>query len=180
MNLRMKKPILLLLITLVAAVRSGPRVAADVLYTEDEVATAAHCISEASGVRTDDCRVIAWVDMRQAQRRGISVAQFIRTTYTRHTRSASRPWLGGLNAQLTRPDGWPEERIPWEPEGRRRWEEVLQYVRVTLRGERGHGCASGTPLTWGGTMDNNGINRWLARGYRMLSCGRTRNRIIGR
>lgn len=153
---------------------------ADAPYTDDEVAAARHCVSEASGARTDDCAVIVWIDKYQATRRGTTVARFIATTYTRHTQSASRPWIGQLNGQLTRPDGWPEEQLPWETAGKQRWEATLRVARRMLNEDQHHGCRGGTPVTWGGTMDTEGVTRWLARGYRVLDCGNTRNRFVGR
>ena len=159
----------------------APAIARADEYTEDEVAAARHCLSEASGIRTDDCRVITWISLHAAAREGVSVASFITTTYTHHTRgTGSRPWLASMNGALTMPEGWPEASIPWETRGRPAWEQVLQFVRRVLRGREGHGCAGGTPVTWGGTMDDDGVARWVARGFRVLTCGRTVNRIIGR
>jgi len=151
------------------------------LYTDDEVAAARHCLSEASGVRTDDCRVITWISLHAARREGVSVASFIGSTYHRHTRgSGPRPWLAGMNGRLTMPAGWPNDQIPWDTRGRAAWVEVLEFVRRVLRGQEGHGCVNATPVTWGGTMDDDGVAEWVRRGYRVLSCGHTANRIIGR
>lgn len=153
---------------------------AQAVYTADDVAVGKHCVSEASGARTDDCAVIAWIDAQQAARRGIPVALFVAQTYTRHTASRTRPWISGLNAERTRPTGWPDDQVSWDRVGQRGWTQTLDTVHAVLSGTRSHGCTDGTPITWGGTMDTDGIARWRARGYRVLRCGDTRNRFIGR
>ena len=155
--------------------------AQDEAWTDDEVAAARHCVSEASGAtRSNDCRVIIWIDREQARRRGVTVAAFIAEHYVRHTRGdGSRPWIAGLDATMTRPAGWDESVLPWETRGLPAWRATLSFVREHWRNDASHGC-DGVPLTWGGRMDIEGVNAWIARGYEVLSCGRTLNTFIGR
>ncbi len=147
-------------------------------WTEEEVTLARHCVSEASGARTDDCRAITWISVHQAERRGISPQRFVETTYRRHTRSESRPWVGELSGDLAAPPSWPVES-PWETRGLPAWLHTLRTVRAVMKGTIGHAC-DGTPLTWGGRMDHEGIGRWQERGYDRLDCGTTLNTFIGR
>jgi hypothetical protein len=148
-------------------------------WTDDEVAVARHCISEASGAMTPDCRVIAWIDQQNASRRDVSVAQFISTQHTRHTRSASRPWIAGLDASMAEPPGWPVS-VSWVSRGRPGWEAALLVARGVLSGEDGHGCTS-NPLIWGGPgPDRERIDRLLANGWERVDCGATRNLFLRR
>ena len=146
-------------------------------WTADEVALARLVVSEASFRDTDDVRPIAWIVAHGARRRGITIAQYVATVHHRHTRNAARPWLAGLDASMQQPAGWPAS-VSWADRGAPAWTRRLEAVRAALAdGE--HGCIDGSPRTWAGTMDTPGLRRWEARGYRVLRCGRTANRIVG-
>jgi hypothetical protein len=148
-------------------------------WTPDEVGAARHCISEASGAMTNDCRVIVWIDQQNAARRGVSVAEFIATQHHRHTRSASRPWLAGLDASMSEPEGWPVS-VSWAGRGRPAWEAALLVARGVLRGDEGHGCDA-NPLVWGGPgPDRERLDRMLSNGWVRVDCGETRNWFLRR
>ncbi len=145
-------------------------------WTADEVAVARLTVSE-SFANTDDARVITWIVAHGARRRGVSIAQYVATVHHRHTRNAARPWLAGLDASMQQPAGWPAS-VSWAERGAPAWTRRLEEVRRYMA-EDEHGC-DGQPVTWAGTMDTPGLRRWEARGYRVLRCGPTRNRIVGR
>lgn len=145
-------------------------------WTAEEVSVARHCVSERSFADSDDCRVIAWIDQRNAERRGLTIGQWMAQGHSTHLRSPSRPWIAELDATGRKPPSWPEGR-PWEA-AREEWFRTLAVVRGVLNG-RSHGC-NGTPLVWGSPrFDRNRLDRWYARGYRRLRCGRTRNEFVG-
>jgi hypothetical protein len=147
-------------------------------WTADEVAVARLTVSESSFANTDDARVITWIVAHQARRRGVSIAAYVATVHHRHTRNERRPWLAGLGPDMSEPAGWPAS-VSWPERGVPLWTGRLADVRRFIEEDR-HGCESGTPVTWAGTMDTPGLRRWEARGYRVLRCGRTRNRMVGR
>lgn len=165
-------------IAVVAAVglNEGASTARADAWTDEEVAVARHCVSERSFAESDDCRVVAWIDRRNAERRGISVGEWMERAHRNHLRSPSRPWLAELDASGRRPPSWPEG-LPWEG-ARDDWFRTLAVVREVLSGGS-HGC-NGTPLVWGSPrFDRGRLDRWYARGYRRLHCGRTRNEFVG-
>ncbi len=149
-------------------------------WSADEVALARHCISEASGARTDDCRVIVWIDIQHARHRNVSPAAFIAQQYTRHTQSTSRPWLAGLNETMLEPAAWPES-VSWDNVGRPGWEATLGVARRVLQGDVSHGCTGGAPQTWGGrTVDRTRLDRMLSNGWVQVQCGNTLNDFLRR
>lgn len=90
----------------------------------------------------------------------------------------NRPWIAGLNAELTRPAQWDEQRMPWE-RGRAIWLRTLRTVRATMEGV--NRCPGGTPQIWGGrTLDHTHIERRLSQGYRVVDCGSTANVYLRR
>lgn len=169
----MRKYILMLVVAL-----SIPEAASAQAWTSEEVTVARHCASEASFAHTGDCRVIAWIDQRNAERRGLTIEAWMARSHARHLQNPGRPWIAGLNAEATEPAGWPTN-YPWMS-ARPRWLEMLAEVRDVLRYGEGHGC-NGTPLVWGSPqVDRDRLDRWYARGYRRLICeGGTRNEIVG-
>ncbi len=145
------------------------------LATADEIAIVRLCASEASIRDSDDCRVIASIVRYQAGRRGMSPARYVARYHHRHTQSRSRPWLGELDARLTMPPSWPDDRVPWATRGRPAMLRLLDVVRA----EDGHGCDR-QPVTWGGTVDRERIARMTASGWRVVQCGRTVNTFLAR
>jgi hypothetical protein len=142
---------------------------ADDAWTPLEVALGKLGISEASGREADVIAIVAargdWpLDrlQREHPRALAAVGQ------------GSRPWIAGLNAELTRPTDWPEDRVSWDERGRDGWRRTLQLVRRTLAS--GQGCIGGTPQIWGGrTLDATHIERRVAQGFRIVDCGPTAN-----
>lgn len=148
-------------------------------WTADEVAVARLCVSEASFSATADCRAITWIVSRQAERRGVSIAEYVARQHHRHVRSEQRPWIGGLDASMERPEGWPEDQIAWEPRGVALWSRRLAEVRGYLADGQ-HGC-SAAPAVWGGLVtDHARILRLEARGYERVDCGVSRNAFLRR
>lgn len=148
-------------------------------WTAAEVIVARHCISEASGAQTDDCRAIAWIDMTNASRRGMTIEAWMSRAHSRHLRSRTRPWLADLSADMHEPAGWPQS-VSWERRGRPAWEATLGVVRSVLDGDGDHGC-SAAPSVWGGPgPDRERLARMLANGWERVDCGNTRNWFIRR
>lgn len=162
---------------LVVANECGVPVHADE-WSDAEIAVARHCVSERSFARgSNDCRVVAWIDRRNAERRGLTVEAWMARAHSAHLSSPSRPWIAELDASGERPESWPVG-LAWEP-ARDEWFRTLAVVREVLGGG-GHGC-DGTPLVWGGPrVDRDRLDRWYARGFDRLECGTTRNEIVGR
>jgi hypothetical protein len=146
------------------------------VMSEDERAIVVLCASEASIRITDDCRVIAAIVRYQAERRHLSPAAYVARYHHRHTRSATRPWLGEVDARLTMPPSWPDDRVPWATRGRPGLLRLLDVVRA----EGDHGC-DGFPVTWGGSVDRARITRMTLSGnYRVVRCGTTVNTFLAR
>lgn len=147
-------------------------------WTDDEVAAARLCVSEASFARSDDCRVITWIVAHNAARRNETIAAYVARVHHRHTRSVQRPWLAGLDASMSKPDGWPET-VLWESRGVDAWTQRLVDVRLYLAEDR-HGCDA-APSVWGGRVtDAHQIMRLERRGYERVRCGETRNVYLRR
>lgn len=175
-------PLTLAILTFVFGVvvdQCSPNPALGQGYTVDEVAAARHCISEASGAQSNDCQVITSINMRNAARRGLTVAEWIAVQHWRHMVNAQRPWIAGLDASMQEPAGWPAS-VSWDDRGRPAWEATLRVVRRVLNGEIGHGCEA-TPVVWGGpTPDRARLERMLANGWERVACGVTRNWFLRR
>jgi len=143
-------------------------------WTPLEVAIAQLSIHEGSGRDTDTVAITS-------ARGGWSLERLRRE----HPRALSatghgtRPWIAGLNAELTRPEAWDESRMPWVGGGQRIWLRTLQNVRRTLEGQMR--CPGGTPQIWGGrSLDHSHIERRLAQGFRVVDCGTTANVYLRR
>ena len=137
-------------------------------YTEHEVALGRLCVNEASAA-INDC--VAIVEARGS--RSLDELRDMHPRALAAHRVDGRRWIAGLSATLERPDGWPEERVPWETRGRAGWERTLEAVRDTLAGRRSV-CTS-APQFWGGPdVDADRIARHLARGA-VVVCSGTRN-----
>jgi len=141
-------------------------------WTEQEVELGKLAIHEGSGRDADTVAI--------TQARGRWTLERLRTEHPRALSPVgigTRPWIAGLNGELTRPAQWNEERMPWA-RFRPVWLRTLQTVRRTLQG--GARCAGGAPQIWGGRMDSHHINRRLTQGFRILNCGNTANVFMRR
>lgn len=149
-------------------------------WSIDEVKVSRHCISEASGAQTNDCRAIAWIDKRNAERHSMTISAWMDHAHSRHLASPSRPWLAGLSADMREPPGWPAS-VSWESRGRPAWEATLVVVRSVLNGEIDHGCVGRPPVVWGGpTPDRERLERMLSHGWERVDCGVARNWFLRR
>ncbi len=149
-------------------------------YTLDDEYAARLCISEASGVRTNDCRVITWLRRERAEAAGVSVAGYIATHHYRHISSESRPYMAFMNRRLECPGGWPGGCVAWDASGRAAWEDVLQLTHRVLTGTMGHGCAE-APADWGGrTVDCEDLQSRLRGDWHEVACGNTVNMMLAR
>lgn len=143
-------------------------------YTEHEVLIARLAVNEGS-FREADVAAIAYArapysvdQLRAMHHRALAVG-----------RTDSRRWIETLNASLARPDGWPEDRVPWETRGRAGWQRTLDVVHDVVSG-RVTPCDV-RPSTWGGrTLDAARIARMTANGWRVARCGSTANAYLRR
>lgn len=147
--------------------------AAEAPWTELEVEIARLAMNEATGREADTIGItqarMHWSLERLRREHPRALAA---------TGTGRRPWIAGLNAELTVPEGWDESAVPWE-RGRRVWLRTLQTVRRTMAG--GLRCAGGRPQIWGGrTLDARHIQRRLSQGYRFVDCGPTLNAFMRR
>ena len=175
---------LLLMLALCFVLFDDCIIGAQDVWTQEEVVVARHCVSERSFARSGDCRVVAWIDKRNADRRHLPLLEWMAQAHSTHLRSRSRPWIAQLDAAGTRPASWPEN-VQWDG-AREEWFRTLAVVRDVLNGGD-HGC-DGFPLTWGSpTVDRPRLDRWYAHGFDRLRCGGapgegngTRNEVVGR
>lgn len=140
-------------------------------WTDHEVALGRLCVNEASA-SIPDCIAIV-------QARGSRTVDELRSMHPRalaSVRTDGRRWIAGLSADLSRPDGWPEDAVPWETRGRAGWTRTLDAVRDTLAGRRS--VCTEAPSVWGGRdVDADRIARHLARGA-VEVCSGTRNAFL--
>jgi hypothetical protein len=88
-------------------------------------------------------------------------------------------WPRRLNRELTRPLGWPEDRLPWDSaRGRGLWQQVLAWADERVGQESGwpRPC-SGVPITWGRRCElyGDGVCDQDRPHYRRVDCGDTAN-----
>lgn len=140
---------------------------------EDVVRVSQLTVNEASFALSNDHESITLVIKQRAEREGISPAEYI----IRHHRriGANRPWINGLNAEGTEPEGWPDS-VSWE-DYRGRWMDIQARVRATLAGQSRRECNA---ITWGSPqVDAERIARMVSSGkYAIVQCGVTRNTFL--
>ncbi len=86
----------------------------------------------------------------------------------------NRPWLANLSRAPGAPRGWREDRMRWADRDAQ-WRATLDLADAFLAGrvDAPDGCR---PNSWGSPVyDADDIARTLARGGRVIDCGRTRN-----
>lgn len=156
-------------------------------FTPTEVALARHATNEASlpsrsNPKTDGVPM-AEIALRRAEQLGITVLEYLAQAHARHVRAdrTNRPWILGLNGDLTEPAGWRPEDGDWS---RRRfaWRYRLLEARGVLAGTLRSTCrGADAPQTWGGLVDAERIERMVQSGrWRIVRCGNTANVFLAR
>jgi hypothetical protein len=156
-------------------------------FTETEVALARHATNESSlpsrtAPKTDGIPM-AEIAIRRAEQLGISILEYLNQAHHRHTRASrtNRPWILGLNGELTEPAGWTAEDGDWS-RARFRWRYRLLEARGVLEGRLRSTCrGADAPQTWGGRTDAERIERMVSSGrWRIVRCGNTANTFLAR
>jgi hypothetical protein len=140
-------------------------------WTDHDVALGKLCRPEGSSSRADCIAIV--------EARGHYDLATLRRMHPRalaETRTDSRRWIAGLSASMQRPDGWPEDRIPWDDRGRAMWTATLETVRETMAGRLS--VCTEVAQVWGSrTLDAERLARIMARGGREV-CSGTRNQFV--
>lgn len=119
------------------ALLASPAVRSQSVPLDDVLALARLSASE-TGLRTDvdDTAAIHEVIQFRARLQGVTYVQAARR-YSRDAivdGHASRPWIGQLAADGSRPLGW-YAHLPWAGRNRRRWMRLYRKARLIHRGD---------------------------------------------
>ena len=144
-------------------------------WTSTEVNLARVCVSETNWrTDTEDCAAILQVIDSRRRRFDMSRLAMLRAYSSRATGKLDplnqrQSWVSGLNARLSKPEGWPDRYPEWRVY-RARWRQRLEQARQILEAEPE--VCEFVPDQWGGAMDRDSA---LCNGWTEIDCGHTLN-----